>query len=124
MVMIIAGDVENDSTNDALVKWQYLMRKQSADFVAHHMMDGRVSRLRQGLDAAGFQNVGIMSYSAKCFGVLGHFVMHFRQRTKEQVWDTKDKKPKWINPIEAIKEALWDVEEGADMVMVKPELPI
>jgi porphobilinogen synthase len=63
--IIANGDVENDSTNDALVKWLFLMHK-GADFVApSDMMDGRVLRLRQGLDAAGFHNVGIMSYSAK-----------------------------------------------------------
>jgi porphobilinogen synthase len=62
--IIANGDVENDSTNDALVKWPLM--HAGADFVApSDMMDGRVLRLRQGLDAAGFHNVGIMSYSAK-----------------------------------------------------------
>jgi porphobilinogen synthase len=62
------GDVENDSTNDALVKWQYLMRKQDRFCSSSDMMDG-VCVCVKG-DAAGFQNVGIMSYSAKYFGVL------------------------------------------------------
>ena len=60
------GDVANDATNDALVKMAVSHAQAGADFVApSDMMDGRVLRLRQGLDAAGFQNVGIMSYSAK-----------------------------------------------------------
>src|SRR5690606_37042093 len=60
------GEVENDSTVDALVKMAVSHAQAGADFVApSDMMDGRVLRLREGLDAAGFQNVGIMSYSAK-----------------------------------------------------------
>jgi porphobilinogen synthase len=62
--IIANGDVENDSTNDALVKWPYLMHKQ-VPICSAKRYDGRVLRLRQGLDAAGFHNVGIMSYSAK-----------------------------------------------------------
>src|SRR5690606_28574941 len=60
------GDIDNDSTVDALVKMAISHAQAGADFVApSDMMDGRVLRLREGLDAAGFQNVGIMSYSAK-----------------------------------------------------------
>jgi porphobilinogen synthase len=59
------GEVANDATSDALVKW-LSHAAAGADFVApSDMMDGRVLRLREGLDAAGFHNVGIMSYSAK-----------------------------------------------------------
>ena len=64
--IIANGDVENDSTNDALVKMAVSHAEAGADFVApSDMMDGRVLRLRQGLDAAGYHHVGIMSYSAK-----------------------------------------------------------
>jgi len=60
------GDIANDATNEALVKMAVSHAQAGADFVApSDMMDGRVLRLRQGLDAAGFSNVGIMSYSAK-----------------------------------------------------------
>ncbi|MEG0852115.1 MAG: porphobilinogen synthase, partial [Flavobacterium sp.] len=60
------GDIENDTTVDALVKMAVSHAQAGADFVApSDMMDGRVLRLRQGLDTAGFTNVGIMSYSAK-----------------------------------------------------------
>jgi len=124
--IITNGDVENDSTNDALVKMAVSHAQAGADFVApSDMMDGRVLRLRQGLDAAGFQNVGIMSYSAKYASAFyGPFRDALDSAPREaDVVVPKDKKTyqmDYANRIEAIKEALWDVEEGADMVMVKP----
>jgi porphobilinogen synthase len=125
------GDVANDATNDALVKMAVSHAQAGADFVApSDMMDGRVLRLRQGLDAAGFQNVGIMSYSAKYASAFyGPFRDALDSAPKEADANTepvevpKDKKTyqmDYANRIEAVKEALWDVEEGADMVMVKP----
>ena len=120
------GDVANDATNDALVKMAVSHAQAGADFVApSDMMDGRVLRLRQGLDAAGFQNVGIMSYSAKYASAFyGPFRDALDSAPREaDVAVPKDKKTyqmDYANRIEAIKEALWDVEEGADMVMVKP----
>jgi porphobilinogen synthase len=120
------GDVENDSTVDALVKMAVSHAEAGADFVApSDMMDGRVLRLREGLDAAGFQNVGIMSYSAKYASAFyGPFRDALDSAPREaDVVVPKDKKTyqmDYANRIEAIKEALYDVEEGADMVMVKP----
>jgi porphobilinogen synthase len=120
------GDVANDATNDALVKMAVSHAQAGADFVApSDMMDGRVLRLRQGLDAAGFQNVGIMSYSAKYASAFyGPFRDALDSAPREaDVEVPKDKKTyqmDYANRIEAVKEALWDVEEGADMVMVKP----
>lgn len=120
------GDIANDKTNDALVKMAVSHAEAGADFVApSDMMDGRVLRLRQGLDAAGFQNVGIMSYSAKYASAFyGPFRDALDSAPKEaDVVVPKDKKTyqmDYANRIEAVKEALWDVEEGADMVMVKP----
>jgi porphobilinogen synthase len=120
------GDVENDSTVEALVKMAVSHAEAGADFVApSDMMDGRVLRLREGLDAAGFQNVGIMSYSAKYASAFyGPFRDALDSAPKEaDVVVPKDKKTyqmDYANRIEAIKEALSDVEEGADMVMVKP----
>jgi len=120
------GDIANDATTDALVKMAVSHAQAGADFVApSDMMDGRVLRLRQGLDAAGFQNVGIMSYSAK---YASAFYGPFRDALDSAPKDAdvevpKDKKTyqmDYANRIEAIKEALMDVEEGADMVMVKP----
>lgn len=124
--IIEKGDVANDATNDALVKMAVSHAQAGADFVApSDMMDGRVLRLRQGLDAAGFQNVGIMSYSAKYASAFyGPFRDALDSAPREaDVEVPKDKKTyqmDYANRIEAIKEALWDVEEGADMVMVKP----
>lgn len=126
------GDIENDSTVDALVKMAVSHAQAGADFVApSDMMDGRVLRLRQGLDAAGFTNVGIMSYSAKYASAFyGPFRDALDSAPKETgeaftepVEVPKDKKTyqmDYANRIEAIKEAVWDAEEGADMVMVKP----
>ncbi|MBP6100641.1 MAG: porphobilinogen synthase [Flavobacterium sp.] len=120
------GDVANDATNEALVKMAVSHAQAGADFVApSDMMDGRVLRLRQGLDAAGFQNVGIMSYSAKYASAFyGPFRDALDSAPREaDIVVPKDKKTyqmDYANRIEAIKEALWDVEEGADMVMVKP----
>ncbi|MDI9256173.1 porphobilinogen synthase [Flavobacterium sedimenticola] len=120
------GDVANDATNDALVKMAVSHAQAGADFVApSDMMDGRVLRLRQGLDAAGFQNVGIMSYSAKYASAFyGPFRDALDSAPREaDVVVPKDKKTyqmDYANRIEAVKEALMDVEEGADMVMVKP----
>lgn len=124
--IILRGDVENDSTNDALVKMAVSHATAGADFVApSDMMDGRVLRLRQGLDAAGFKNVGIMSYAAKYASAFyGPFRDALDSAPKEaDVVVPKDKKTyqmDFANRIEAVKEALWDIEEGADMVMVKP----
>ena len=125
------GDIANDATNDALVKMAVSHARAGADFVApSDMMDGRVLRLRQGLDAAGFSNVGIMSYSAKYASAFyGPFRDALDSAPKDNKSNTepvevpKDKKTyqmDYANRIEAIKEALMDVEEGADMVMVKP----
>ena len=120
------GDVANDATNDALVKMAVSHAQAGADFVApSDMMDGRVLRLRQGLDAAGFQQVGIMSYSAKYASAFyGPFRDALDSAPKEaDVVVPKDKKTyqmDYANRIEAVKEALMDVVEGADMVMVKP----
>ena len=120
------GDVENDSTVDALVKMAVSHAEAGADFVApSDMMGGRVLRLREGLDNAGFQNVGILSYSAKYASAFyGPFRDALDSAPKEaDVKVPEDKKTyqmDYANRIEAIKEALYDVEEGADIVMVKP----
>lgn len=129
--IIANGDVENDSTVTALVKMAVSHAEAGADFVApSDMMDGRVLRLREGLDAAGYHHVGIMSYSAKYASAFyGPFRDALDSAPRETMSDTepvevpKDKKTyqmDYANRIEAIKEALSDVEEGADMVMVKP----
>ncbi len=120
------GDVANDETVEALARMAVSHAEAGADFVApSDMMDGRVLRLREGLDSAGFENVGIMSYSAKyASSFYGPFRDALDSAPKEAgVAVPKDKKTyqmDYANRIEAIKEALHDVEEGADIVMVKP----
>lgn len=120
------GDIANDETVDALVQMAVSHAEAGADFVApSDMMDGRVIRLREGLDTAGFHNVGIMSYAAKyASSFYGPFRDALDSAPKEAgVEVPKDKKTyqmDYANRIEAIKEALHDVEEGADIVMVKP----
>lgn len=120
------GDVANDETVDALVRMAVSHAEAGADFAApSDMMDGRVLRLREGLDSAGFQHVGIMSYSAKyASSFYGPFRDALDSAPKEsEVKVPKDKKTyqmDYANRIEAIREALHDVEEGADIVMVKP----
>ena len=124
--IIANGDVENDATVAALVKMAVSHAEAGADFVApSDMMDGRVLRLREGLDGAGFHNVGIMSYSAKYASAFyGPFRDALDSAPREaDIEVPKDKKTyqmDYANRIEAIREALSDVEEGADMVMVKP----
>ena len=123
--IISNGEIENDSTVHALVKMAVSHAQAGADFVApSDMMDGRVLRLREGLDTAGFQNVGIMSYSAKYASAFyGPFRDALDSAPVDAIDIPKDKNTyqmDYANRIEAIKEALWDVEEGADIVMVKP----
>jgi porphobilinogen synthase len=120
------GDIDNDETVGALVRMAVSHAVAGADFVApSDMMDGRVIRLREGLDSAGFHNTGIMSYSAKyASSFYGPFRDALDSAPKEAGIEVpKDKKTyqmDYANRIEAIKEAMHDVEEGADIVMVKP----
>lgn len=120
------GDIANDETVDALVRMAVSHAEAGADFVApSDMMDGRVIRLRQGLDSAGFHNVGIMSYAAK---YASSFYGPFRDALDSAPKEGGETAPKdkktyqmdYANRIEAMREALHDVEEGADIVMVKP----
>ncbi len=119
------GKVINDATVEALMQMSVSHAAAGADFVApSDMMDGRVLRIRQALDSSGYTDVGIMSYSAK---YASAFYGPFRDALDSAPVDNaaipQDKKTyqmDYANRIEAIKEALYDVEEGADIVMVKP----
>lgn len=120
------GNIDNDATVKALAKMAVSHAKAGADFVApSDMMDGRIVQIRQGLDAAGYTDVGIMSYAAKyasaLYGPFREALDSAPKPTKEAF--PKDKKSYQMdcaNRLEALKEVLWDIEEGADMVMVKP----
>ncbi len=120
------GEIINDATVDALTRMSLSHAAAGADFVApSDMMDGRVLAIRKALEENGYPNVGIMSYSAK---YASSFYGPFRDALDSAPKDSgievpKDKKTyqmDYANRIEAIKEALHDVEEGADIVMVKP----
>ncbi|CAM3326334.1 porphobilinogen synthase [Flavobacterium longum] len=119
------GYVVNDATVDALTRMSLSHAEAGADFVApSDMMDGRVLSIRKALEENGHHNVGIMSYSAK---YASAFYGPFRDALDSAPVDLqdvpKDKKTyqmDYANRLEAIKEALDDVAEGADIVMVKP----
>lgn len=117
------GEIVNDATVEALVKMSISHAEAGADMVApSDMMDGRIGAIRQGLEESGFTKVGIMAYSAK---YASCFYGPFRDAL-DSAPGFGDKKTYQMDPanrIEAVKEALMDVEEGADMVMVKPGLP-
>jgi porphobilinogen synthase len=117
------GEIVNDETVDALVKMSISHAQAGADMVApSDMMDGRIGAIRKGLEENGFTKTGIMAYSAK---YASCFYGPFRDALDSApgFGDKKTYQMDYGNRIEAVKEALMDVEEGADIVMVKPGLP-
>ncbi|HOA37025.1 MAG TPA: porphobilinogen synthase [Flavihumibacter sp.] len=116
------GQIVNDPTVEALVKMSISHAKAGADLVApSDMMDGRIGAIRKGLEENGFTNTGIMAYSAK---YASCFYGPFRDALDSApgFGDKKTYQMNYANRLEAIKETLLDVEEGADIVMVKPAL--
>ncbi|QRG05388.1 porphobilinogen synthase [Xanthobacter dioxanivorans] len=118
------GRILNDETVDILVRQALVQAEAGADVIApSDMMDGRVGAIRAGLDAAGFTDVQIMSYAAK---YASAFYGPFRDAIGTAKTLSGDKRTYQMDPgngLEAIREAALDVEEGADMLMVKPGLP-
>ncbi|MGA0829291.1 MAG: porphobilinogen synthase [Flavobacteriaceae bacterium] len=122
------GRVLNDETVEALCKMSVSHARAGADFVApSDMMDGRVLKIRQALDQAQFEDVGILSYAAKYASAhYGPFRDALDSAPVAASNIPKDKKTYQMDPanrIEALKEALMDQDEGADILMVKPGLP-
>ena len=116
------GEIVNDPTVAALVKMSISHAKAGADFVApSDMMDGRIAAIRQGLEENQFTKTGIMAYSAK---YASCFYGPFRDALDSApgFGDKKTYQMDYSNRIEAVKETLMDIEEGADIVMVKPAL--
>ena len=116
------GEIVNDETVGALVKMSISHAEAGADFVApSDMMDGRIGAIRKGLEENNFTKVGIMAYSAK---YASCFYGPFRDALDSApgFGDKKTYQMNYANRIEAIKETLQDIEEGADIVMVKPAL--
>ena len=116
------GEILNDETVEVLVKQAVSQAEAGADMVApSDMMDGRIGAIRQGLDAAGYFDVGILAYSAK---YASAYYGPFRDAL-ESAPQFGDKQTYQMNPAnsrEAIKEVALDIAEGADIVMVKPAL--
>ncbi len=121
--IVVDGEIVNDGTVEVLAEMALSHARAGADFVApSDMMDGRIGAIRKRLDEEGFENTGIMSYSAK---YASSFYGPFRDAL-DSAPGFGDKKTYQMDPanaIEGVKEALLDIEEGADMVMVKPGLP-
>ena len=113
-------DVENDATLDLLVKQAISHAEAGADVIAPSgMMDGMVGALRQALDQHGFDYIPILSYAAK---FASSFYGPFREAAEgvPQFGDRKTYQMDPANSDEALREAMIDIEEGADMIMVKP----
>ena len=122
----IDGDhfhVLNDETVELLVKTALSHAASGADLVApSDMMDGRIGAIREALDAGGFDQTGIMSYAAKFASV---FYGPFREAAESppQFGDRRSYQMDYANADEALLEVALDIDEGADIVMVKPALP-
>src|SRR6185295_5256991 len=116
------GEIVNDATVEVLAKMSVSHARAGADFVApSDMMDGRIGAIRKALEENNFTQTGIMSYAAK---YASCFYGPFRDALDSApgFGDKKTYQMDYSNRIEAVKETLMDVEEGADIVMVKPAL--
>ena len=122
------GKIANDATNAALAKMAVSHAEAGADIVApSDMMDGRVLAIREALEDSGFTDVGILSYAAKyASSFYGPFRSALDSAPKENVEIPKDKKTYQMdfhNSREALNEVFKDIDEGADIIMIKPGLP-
>lgn len=116
------GEIVNDETVEALVKMSLSHAKAGADIVApSDMMDGRIGAIREALEQNGYTRTGIMAYSAK---YASSFYGPFRDALDSApgFGDKKTYQMDYANRREAVREAIMDVEEGADIVMVKPAM--
>ena len=122
------GKIDNDSTNDALVKMSLSLAEAGADILApSDMMDGRVLAIRTALEENNFTDVGILSYAAKyASSFYGPFRSALDSAPVENTDIPKDKKTYQMdfhNSREALDEVYKDVAEGADIIMIKPGMP-
>jgi porphobilinogen synthase len=117
------GDVDNDPTLELLAAEALAHARAGADVVApSDMMDGRVAAIRRALDGAGFTQLPIMAYAAK---FASAFYGPFREAAESspQFGDRRSYQMDPANADEALREVALDIEEGADIIMVKPALP-
>ncbi|MDE0313397.1 MAG: porphobilinogen synthase [Candidatus Poribacteria bacterium] len=120
--VIEGSEVQNDPTLDLLVKESLSHVQAGADVIApSDMMDGRVGAIRDALDDEGYENIPIMAYSAK---YASAFYGPFREAAESapQFGDRRSYQMDPANSEEALREVVLDIEEGADIVMVKPAL--
>ena len=117
------GEVSNDATLEILAEQSLSHARAGADVVApSDMMDGRVAAIRKKLDENGFQELPILSYAAKyCSGFYGPF--REAADSAPQFGDRRSYQMDPANSREALREVALDLDEGADMIMVKPALP-
>ena len=117
------GDVDNDKTLDLLSKAALAQARAGADIIApSDMMDGRVGAIRAALDQNGFGHIPILSYAAK---YASAFYGPFREAAESapQFGDRRSYQMDPANQREAMREIALDIEEGADIIMVKPAMP-
>jgi porphobilinogen synthase len=115
--------VENDASVELLVRTAVSHARAGADIVApSDMMDGRIGAIRAGLDAAGFENTVIMSYAAK-FASAHYGPFRDAAESAPAAGDRRSYQMDAANAREALRETALDIEEGADIVMVKPGIP-
>jgi porphobilinogen synthase len=120
--IVVDGEIANDPTVDQLVRVAVSHAAAGADIVApSDMMDGRVGAIRQALDERGFENTAIMSYAAKyCSAFYGPF--REAAGSTPRFGDRRSHQMDPANVAEALREVEQDIEEGADIVMVKPAM--
>jgi porphobilinogen synthase len=121
--LVHKGEIDNDASLEVLAQVALSHAEAGADLVApSDMMDGRVGAIREALDDRGFEMVGILSYAVK---YASAFYGPFREAAESapQYGDRRGYQMDPANAREAIREATLDVEEGADILMVKPALP-
>jgi porphobilinogen synthase len=121
--LIVDGDVDNDSTVELLAREALVHAEAGADIVApSDMMDGRVDAIRELLDEEGFENTPILAYAAKfASGFYGPF--RDAAESTPQFGDRRSYQMDAANGDEALREVEMDLDEGADIVMVKPAMP-
>jgi porphobilinogen synthase len=121
--VVVGTEVDNDATLDLLAKEAVSHAQAGADMVApSDMMDGRVAAIREALDADGYEHIPILSYAAK---FASAFYGPFREAAQSapKFGDRRGYQMDPANANEALREVELDLEEGADIVMVKPALP-
>jgi len=122
--LLKSGYVLNDETIDILIKQSIIQAQMGCNVIApSDMMDGRIGKIRKGLDKSGHQMVQILSYAVK---YASNFYGPFRDAVnskKSLKGDKKNYQMDFNNSSEALREVNLDIKEGADLVMVKPGLP-